>query len=656
MAGTTTTSPRLTRRSTAVDTTVVALGVLLIVEVLRGWLPSVITIFGDAGGTPVEQLGAFALVWFVLAFGAVPLVKVAGADRVALLSALILVLSKVSAGFVNGGTAQLALLCIALLAGLIWLVATAAQTRSAHQAAVGVTAGLGSAVALHAALGTLDALWRTDAAAIIVHSALACAFVVATAVAGTPPPDTEDTTGARGAIWVLTGPAILLTGVVTGATSRAEATPGWTPGVAMLVVVAGALLAIPVAGQPSLLRRPVVPAVVLLLAILGAAGVGIRVDGIAGVSPSWAVICQAIGALALGSCLGWVGIGSDARGSNGDLSSRRGLAAATGMLLFALGIFAYYAAYDADLGVPNLIWLVVAAIAIGITATRVGQYARRWPADPARTRFRAACAVAGIVVVVFAQLVSAPVRPAETLPVSGYPIRLVAYNIRMGFGINGRFDPDALAATIASQKPDVVALSEVDRGWFVNGGHDDLRLLADRLGMRAIFAPAADAVWGDAVLTRLPVVSVRSEPLPKGGPTGAQALSVVVKVGQSELGIVATHLQAPESSGQARRLAELAGRLAAGGRPVVIAGDLNITPSSADFSTLTAAGFVDGLADERPEPTFPADNPREEIDHVLTTANLAVSNVVVPASVASDHRPVAVTLTKVEPEQIRPID
>ena len=50
-----------------------ALGILLLTDVLRVWLPSIITIFGQAASTPAELMGAFALLWFLAAFAAPPL-------------------------------------------------------------------------------------------------------------------------------------------------------------------------------------------------------------------------------------------------------------------------------------------------------------------------------------------------------------------------------------------------------------------------------------------------------------------------------------------------------------------------------------------------------------------------------------------------------
>jgi endonuclease/exonuclease/phosphatase family metal-dependent hydrolase len=76
----------------------------------------------------------------------------------------------------------------------------------------------------------------------------------------------------------------------------------------------------------------------------------------------------------------------------------------------------------------------------------------------------------------------------------------------------------------------------------------------------------------------------------------------------------------------------------------VIAGDLNITPESTTMGIFRDGGLADGLASFRPVPTFPADHPVEEIDHVLVLGGLRVTDVRVGTTTASDHAPVSVTL------------
>jgi endonuclease/exonuclease/phosphatase family metal-dependent hydrolase len=136
-------------------------------------------------------------------------------------------------------------------------------------------------------------------------------------------------------------------------------------------------------------------------------------------------------------------------------------------------------------------------------------------------------------------------------------------------------------------------------------------------------------------------------PLTAGGATGAQVLGVAVRVGGRELAVVATHIQPPtgrEPLVQAAEIARFAKEFG-GVRPTLIAGDLNIEPGSASFKVLTDAGFVDAFATQRPVFTFPADRPVQQIDHVLVAGGLTGADVVVLRTTASDHAPVAVTLS-----------
>ncbi|MBM0229644.1 endonuclease/exonuclease/phosphatase family protein, partial [Micromonospora sp. ATA51] len=324
-------------------------------------------------------------------------------------------------------------------------------------------------------------------------------------------------------------------------------------------------------------------------------------------------------------------------------SGRRGHAAVGGMLVFAVAAVAYYAAYD--LGYPNG-WVPVAlAVLVGVVAVT----GRPAAATVLPGTAPAWTAVGLILLTAVAAGIHRPVPATERRAVAAGNVRVVAYNVRMGFGLDGRLDLDGLARAVTGSRPDVVLLSEVDRGWLLNGGHDTLALLARRLRMPYVFAPAADPVWGDAVLSRWPVRSSETRPLPAGGaPTGAQALGVTLDLGGgARLAVVATHLQPPPGRGpvtQARQVAAFATRYAAG-RPLVLAGDLNTEPGDPAFLEFTGAGLVDALASARPVPTSPADDPREQIDHVFVSPGVTAADVVAPRSTASDHLPVTVTLT-----------
>jgi Kef-type K+ transport system membrane component KefB len=55
------------------------LGTVIFIDVLRIFLPSLITIFGSAGDTPAELIGVYALSWFLAAYLAVGVARLFGA-------------------------------------------------------------------------------------------------------------------------------------------------------------------------------------------------------------------------------------------------------------------------------------------------------------------------------------------------------------------------------------------------------------------------------------------------------------------------------------------------------------------------------------------------------------------------------------------------
>src|SRR4051794_15836045 len=134
-----------------------AAGILLLLDVLRVWLPSIITIFGQAASTPAELMGAFALAWFIAGVAAAALADRLGPRRVALAAAVLLAVARLALVFVHGGQAQLYTASAGLLAGLAWLAATAAGGAAVS---LGVSVGLVAAALEHAALGTVDLSWR----------------------------------------------------------------------------------------------------------------------------------------------------------------------------------------------------------------------------------------------------------------------------------------------------------------------------------------------------------------------------------------------------------------------------------------------------------------------------------------------------------------
>ncbi|MFB4310658.1 endonuclease/exonuclease/phosphatase family protein [Actinomadura sp. GTD37] len=615
----------------------VLLGVVVLADVLHVFLPSLITLVGSAGETPAEVMGAYALSWFAAAFLTVPLARFVPARRLAAGGAALLVAARLALQVTDGGDAQLYAASAGLLGGLVWLTATAMTVRDAAPAMTGFAGGLAAATALHAAVEGIDLVWRTGFVPWLPLAAYLglFAFTLTRRPPGGAEADGPATNGAP-RIWLAAGPAFLLWGLYTGNAAHAQASAGWSGGVAAAVVAAAAVLSVEVAARPRMwTRHPLVPAAGLVLSAAGFAAGRATVDGVHGVSPAWTVGAQVLGQFALAGCLGW-----SASVPGPDRPGRRGTAMAGGWLLFVVLMFAYYSAYD--LGTPNR-WVPVAA-ALGAAALAVRAPAVR------RERGPGVWAVGAAAVAVLA-VAAVPLwrdTGPRWRPDGDGGLRVAAYNVRMGYGLDGTMTVTRQADALRALRPHVVVLGEVDRGWLLNGGRDSLRLISERLGMRAVWAPAGDEVWGDALLTDLPVTSVRNTPLVKGGPTGAQALAVGLRWRGRDLTVIATHTQPPadwSDLGQAEQLAALARREGRDGRQVVLAGDLNLEPGSRPWDVLLGAGLTDAFAPSRPFATFPAaPEPVKQIDHILVTPGLVGRDAANEAVPHSDHRPIAVTL------------
>ncbi|TKK89132.1 endonuclease [Herbidospora galbida] len=573
----------------------VTLGLLLLMDAVRVLLPSLITIYGRAGDTPPEQLGLFAALWFVL-----PLLALLLPARWALLGGgAVLAVGRVVLQATDGGLPQLYVSAVSVTAGIVFLYGSAQLVTRSH-ARLALPLGLALSPALHLSIGHLDLVWR-DGLLPWIPTVLVCA-AFAWAALGV----TETAEPAPGRLWFALGPALLLAGMYLGPSALIGngVTPGdrlW-PSLALLAALAVLALA-GTAGRPAQLA-PVLMVVAAWIA---------HDDG------RLQVATLPIFVLGLGWCLRVAGDGPAGR--------RPGGALLAGMIVFFVGTFVYYAAYDLALGFDNAYVVLALGLVVAATAVRLPDLPGTLPA--------VAAALAVLALWAFP-------KPSGTdspgLAVARDEFTLITYNIRMGFGLSGTLDLDEIADWAASKKPDVVLLSEVDRGWFLNGGHDDLDRIATRLGMHYSFAPAADELWGDAVLTNLPVRDIQSMPLITAGyPTGAQAQTVTVEVGGRPVGIVNTHLQEPGLQSAALR--------AVTPRTAVLAGDLNLTPDDPALVTMMEKiGLTDPLKDFGDPPTSPADDPVKRIDHVLLTEGLTAVSAEVPRVPFSDHLPVVVRI------------
>ncbi|HXF71461.1 MAG TPA: endonuclease/exonuclease/phosphatase family protein, partial [Actinomycetota bacterium] len=372
---------------------------------------------------------------------------------------------------------------------------------------------------------------------------------------------------------------------------------------------------------------------------LAVAGAGLVAAGVAvrGVSGPAFLLAPAVGLPASTLLLARVLAGPRRAGFG-----RTAAGFAGGGLLFVALAFVYQAAYDLAIPFPNAAVPAAAAVLLAVPGLvgrsapvplAAGGAAGRWP-------------VAVPLALLVVPLGLALARSAEVAPAAGPWFRVVDYNVHNGVSPLGEVDPEAIARVIEAQDPDVVILQEVARGWVTNGMMDLGEWLSARLRMPMVFGPAADRQFGNAILSRLPIVERGAGLLGRfGGTMDRGYVWAVVDVAGARVEVIGAHL-AHRPEDRATRLRQI-GRLleAWGGRsPAVIAGDMNAEPGSPEIERFLRAGLrsAQELAGAGDLPTFPSTG--EPIDHIFATEDLSPSGFARPSSRASDHLPIAVTL------------
>ncbi|GAA5146198.1 hypothetical protein GCM10025768_04460 [Microbacterium pseudoresistens] len=630
-----------------------ALGVVaawLLIDFWRLWTPSLITLFGRAAETPPEIMGLFALIVMALplvivAFLRGPSVRIATGLLVAAFVVRILLRMNPS-----GGDVQLygSSIGVVLTVAAVCLAAGALDRAFVPSILLGVAVSVGS----HAFLGGFGAVWRSDGwdVALLLVQAVFVGVAVRRAVHGIDLPIGRSPISVRTGVLLL--PVLLLTLLALSNVGRGSVVETlWGP----VAVVLGSGAAAVVALLPAPRARPWASAVLFPAAVALSLLPQVMRDGADGALPLWALPAFLVGPAAGARLLLYAGPGRSPR--------RTALATGIGAVVWTALFFAFYAGYD--LGYRADAVLVIAAVAISawVLSYRAGSHdpdfgeASAVRMDDSGARAAAAASIGTVVAAALALVGPAvtipPVTGAEASGASDSELTVAAYNVRMGYGIDGRFDPIAVAEQIRSSGARVVLLSEVDRGWLLNGGQDQLAILARMLGMQAVFGPAGDQVWGDAILTDLPVSDVATLRMPMfDAVTGAGMTAATVHWNGHDVRVISTHLQ-PDSSGvdRTQRQAEIfaqALRDAGADGPgeydaVVGGGDLNTEVDTAAWKTLIGSGAQDALARIRPALTSSADDPQKEIDHLFVSGLRVVDAAVVPSQL-SDHFMITTTL------------
>jgi endonuclease/exonuclease/phosphatase family metal-dependent hydrolase len=263
-----------------------------------------------------------------------------------------------------------------------------------------------------------------------------------------------------------------------------------------------------------------------------------------------------------------------------------------------------------------------------------------------------------------------PVPTPTAAPAAGGPeLRVMTWNVR-----TNAFDAPDWAPVVAERRPDVVAFQEICAG----DAQDLADLLRAEHGLdyQVVPGPAREAlyetcettaagpvVFGQAVLSRVPLRDPVTTPLPDGGGIDEPRafLAVTLDLPGTPVRLLTTHITVGPGADDSAALAEQRVALQAAqidavtraaadsGERVVVLGDLNVGPDDPKLDGLERAGLLE-VDRERNAPTgnnrfdAPGSPAENKIDYVFVRGLTQVGEPETYWVPSSDHRPLVAVL------------
>jgi len=237
-------------------------------------------------------------------------------------------------------------------------------------------------------------------------------------------------------------------------------------------------------------------------------------------------------------------------------------------------------------------------------------------------------------------------------------LRVLSYNIHKCIGgIDRRYQPDRVVATIAHYQPDIVMLQEVDAGARRSSLHHQSDMLGEALELphRAWFPNVAlrsGGHYGNAILSRFPCREALNIDLSLPGRKARSVLHAVLRVRHDEadhtVHVFNLHLGLRQDDRRRQLVRFLDSHPFAhmhAHTPVIVGGDFNDVYGTLGPRLLVPAGFRAMPAAPR---TFPAFAPLRPLDAMFVRGDVQIRRAargeIAIARRASDHLPLVVDL------------
>jgi endonuclease/exonuclease/phosphatase family metal-dependent hydrolase len=228
-------------------------------------------------------------------------------------------------------------------------------------------------------------------------------------------------------------------------------------------------------------------------------------------------------------------------------------------------------------------------------------------------------------------------------------LRVMTYNIQHGAGADNKIDLQRTAEAIKREKPDIVALEEVDRGVARTNRRNLPLELQFMTGMNVYFTNNfhfQGGEYGNAVLTRVPILMQTNTYYKMIRPNEQRGIiQMILNVHGRKVLFMATHIDYRRDNTErllnVAQIKEIIKQYP--GLPIILCGDFNDFPGSTVYSEMKKS-FADTwqLVGNGKGLTYPSPEPKQRIDYIWISPDKTIQPLIawVPDTKASDHRPV----------------
>jgi len=231
-----------------------------------------------------------------------------------------------------------------------------------------------------------------------------------------------------------------------------------------------------------------------------------------------------------------------------------------------------------------------------------------------------------------------PLYFGKPAPPTGPTARAMLMNLNAGNG-NTKQVLDA----IRNADPDILLLEEVTPKWL-----GELAVLDTDYKYRV--AKPQEGCFGIMLLSKYPLEHGKIVEI---GTAGVPSIVADAYLPQGTVSIIGTHplppMGAEYSKQRNNQLAELPYIVIKQKNPVLLIGDLNVSPFSYWFRrVVTESGLKNSMKGFGFQPTWPSNNRllRIPLDHVLHSPEITIHNRVIGGDIGSDHFPVIVDFSR----------